>query len=146
MIYVAYKKLRGDAALPTYATDGSVGADLAIPLEGSITLCRGAVTPVATGVALSIPRGFEGQIRSRSGLASRGVWVANGVGTIDWDYRGEIVVLLYNSTPYDIELAGGSRVAQIVFNQVDIANFTPWAAQDDIPTKRGAGGFGSTGA
>jgi len=128
--------------LPAYATDGAAGMDVVSAED--ITIAPGTRHPVATGLALAIPPGYEIQVRPRSGLAFRhGITVPNTPGTIDSDYRGELKVLLINhgSEPFDI--ARGDRVAQLVLAPVVQATWREVEALDS--TKRGEGGFGSTG-
>jgi len=128
--------------LPAYATDGAAGMDVVSAED--ITIAPGMRHPVATGLALAIPPGYEIQVRPRSGLAFRhGITVPNTPGTIDSDYRGELKVLLINhgSEPFDI--ARGDRVAQLVLAPVVQATWREVEALDS--TKRGEGGFGSTG-
>jgi dUTP pyrophosphatase len=128
---------------PMYATAGAAGADLRSCQH--VTLLPGERAMVATGVALAIPAGYEGQIRSRSGLASQaGVIVLNQPGTIDSDYRGEIKVLLLNVGSAPATIPQGTRIAQIVIAPVVRAEFVPVAQLSE--TARQSGGFGSTGA
>ncbi len=141
---VRIRKLRPSAAVPAYQTEQSAGMDLAADLDAPVTLAPGERQAIATGLAIALPPGFEAQIRGRSGLAHRnGVTLANGVGTIDADYRGEIKVLLINhgSEPFTIE--PGMRVAQMIvarFERVD------WQLAEELDdTERGTGGFGHTG-
>lgn len=120
--------------------------DLASAADESITLAPGARVAVPTGLELEIPEGHEGQVRPRSGLARKhGVTLTNAPGTIDWDYRGEVVVLLVNLGQEPHTIAPGDRIAQLV-----IAPVTRVALQEvDAPlsdTARGAGGFGHTGS
>jgi dUTP pyrophosphatase len=98
---------------------------------------------VPTGLRLAIPEGYEGQVRARSGLARRGLLLPNAPGTIDADYRGEVLVLLLNAGDEVVTLAHGDRVAQLVIAPVTRAGFE--LAEDLDDTARGAGGFGSTG-
>ncbi|MEM6971686.1 MAG: dUTP diphosphatase [Pseudomonadota bacterium] len=135
--------------LPVQATAGAAGLDLRACLapadreEGLALPPLGRVT-VPTGLAMAIPEGFEGQVRPRSGLAARhGVTVLNAPGTIDADYRGEIGVLLVNLGPETYRIAHGERIAQLVVAPVTAVTLTPVAHLDE--TKRGSGGFGSTG-
>ncbi|MEM9725022.1 MAG: dUTP diphosphatase [Pseudomonadota bacterium] len=131
---------------PIYATEGAAGADLqaANPEDAPIHLEPGRVIAAPTGVILALPEGVEAQIRPRSGLARRhGVTVANAPGTIDWDYRGEIQVLLINLGAETLEITRGMRIAQLVLAPVLRGVFEPASALDE--TARGAGGFGSTG-
>ncbi len=133
-----------DLPLPSYQSVDAAGMDLHAALESSLMLAPGARALVPTGFALALPRGFEAQVRPRSGLAAKhGVTVLNTPGTIDADYRGEVKVILANlgSDPFEIER--GERIAQMV-----IAPVTQAALKevDTLPeTGRGAGGFGSTG-
>lgn len=143
MLMMKVKKLNEDAQLPTRATNGSAGYDLY--LSEDIKIYGGRIELCKTGIAIEIPEGYEGQIRCRSSLAKKGLMVANGIGTIDSDYRGEIGVLIYNS-PYIGDMAyltKGERIAQIVFNKVEEAIFE--VVDDLCDTDRGEGGFGSTG-
>jgi dUTP pyrophosphatase len=128
--------------LPTHATAGAAGADI-VSAEDT-TIQPGGILAVATGIALAIPEGYEGQVRPRSGLALKhGVTVLNAPGTIDADYRGEVKVILINHGPEPFRIARGDRIAQLV-----VAAVAPVAFErvDVLPdTARGAGGFGSTG-
>jgi dUTP pyrophosphatase len=132
--------------LPSYATAGAAGADIhaALPENETISLKTFERGLVPTGLVLQIPQGYEGQVRPRSGLAAKhGVTVLNAPGTIDWDYRGEVKVILVNlgSEPFVIER--GMRIAQLVIAPVVQAVFATESAVSK--TERGAGGFGSTG-
>ena len=131
--------------LPDYATAGAAGADIRADLRGGeMTLAPGEVALVPTGLRLQIPEGWEVQLRARSGLALRhGVGLANGVGTIDADYRGPLGVILVNLGAVPFTLHHGDRIAQAVLAPVWRARFREVAALDD--TARGSGGFGSTG-
>ena len=143
-IELRFQKLSADAILPAYATADAAGADLyALPGE-SVIIPSGQTRLIHTGIALEIPKGFGGFIYARSGLASkRGLAPANKVGVIDADYRGEIMVALHNHSDKDEEIAGGERIAQIVFAPVARALFTEAESLSD--TERAEGGFGSTG-
>jgi dUTP pyrophosphatase len=133
-----------DLAPPTYASDGAAGADLRAALERPLVVAPGERILVPTGLVLEIPKGFEGQVRARSGLAlKKGLALANGVGTIDADYRGEVGVLVVNLGSEPVALARGDRIAQLVIAPVARATFEE--AADLVDTARGAGGFGSTG-
>jgi dUTP pyrophosphatase len=129
-------------SLPAYATASAAGADLVAAEDA--TIAPGAVHAVATGIALAIPQGYEGQVRPRSGLALKhGVTVLNAPGTIDADYRGEVKVILINHGPAPFKVARGDRIAQLVIAPVAPARFERVEA---LPaTARGDGGFGSTG-
>lgn len=148
MVNVAITRLphAEDLALPTYETSASAGMDLraAVPADDPVTLGSGARTLVDTGLQIAVPKGYEGQIRPRSGLAHRhGVTVLNSPGTIDADYRGEVKVLLVNHGNDAFTIERGMRIAQLV-----VASHTrvDWVQQETLEdTVRGAGGFGSTG-
>lgn len=136
---------RGLAA-PEPATAGSAGADLtaAVASDASITLAPGDRALVPTGLILSLPEGFEGQVRPRSGLAAKhGVTVLNAPGTIDADYRGEVQVVLINHGEAPFTIRRGDRIAQLVVAPVTGAAFVE--TEEAGSTDRGAGGFGSTG-
>jgi dUTP pyrophosphatase len=129
---------------PTYATAGSAGADLRAHIEERLLLRPGERRGVATGVFLEIPSGMEGQVRPRSGLALReGVTVLNSPGTIDSDYRGEIIVPLVNLGTEEVTIEPGERIAQLVIAPVIQVSFE--RRGDLSPSDRGDGGFGSTG-
>jgi dUTP pyrophosphatase len=133
-----------DLAPPAYASDGAAGADLRAALAEPLVVPPGGRALVPTGLVLEIPPGFEGQVRARSGLAlKKGLALANGVGTIDADYRGEVGVVVVNLGTEPVTLARGDRVAQLVIAPVARAVFED--APDLGRTARGAGGFGSTG-
>lgn len=131
--------------LPGYATDASAGMDIPAALEAPVTLAPGERVLVPAGFRLALPAGVEAQIRPRSGLAlEHGVTVLNAPGTIDADYRGEVMVLLTNLGREDFTISREMRVAQLVIAPVWRAR---WAAVERLPaTARGEGGFGSTGS
>jgi len=129
-----------------YASAGAAGLDLAAALAETapLTLAPLARAAVPTGLRLALPEGFEAQVRPRSGLAaSSGVTVLNSPGTVDADYRGEILVLLVNLSDAPVTVRRGDRIAQLVVAPVTRARLVPAAAL--APTARGAAGFGSTG-
>jgi dUTP pyrophosphatase len=134
----------GLAALPRYATEGAAGLDLTAALEQPMVIEPGARALVTTGLAIELPARCEGQVRPRSGLASKhGVTVLNAPGTIDEDYRGEVQVLLVNLGKEAHVIQPGDRIAQLVVApvlQVEVVQVTDLAA-----STRGTGGFGSTG-
>lgn len=133
--------------LPAYETEGAAGMDLraAVPEDRPLLILPGKRALAPTGLILEIPEGFEGQIRPRSGLAFKyGVTCLNTPGTIDWDYRGEIMVLLVNHGEDPFAVERGMRIAQIVFAPVTRMRLTEASLAG--ATTRGAGGFGSTGA
>ncbi len=129
--------------LPAKATPGAAGYDLAARIK--VTLAPGERALVGTGLKLAIPRGFEAQIRPRSGLALKhGVTVLNTPGTIDSDYRGEVGVILINHGHEPFVIEPGMRIAQMVFQRVREASFDAVLSLEE--TRRGKGGFGSTGS
>ncbi len=133
-----------DVVLPGYATSASSGMDLRARIDEPLVVQPLGRALVPTGIAVSIPEGYEGEVRPRSGLAvNAGVTVLNAPGTIDADYRGEIKVILVNLGNAPFEIKKGDRIAQIVFKKVVRAC---WEKVDRLPeTSRGEGGFGSTG-
>lgn len=142
-VNVRIKLLDKKAIIPQYKSELAAGADLHSVEE--VFLDPHETKLVKTGIAIEIPVGFEVQIRPRSGLAKKGITVANAPGTIDADYRGEIGVLLTNLNSTATEkLKVGTRIAQMVVCPVKQAKFTLVESLTD--TKRGSGGFGSTGA
>ena len=129
---------------PSYQTSGSSGMDLRAFIPSQITLNPGDRLLVPTGIFLEIPEQYEAQIRSRSGLAlKKGITVLNSPGTIDADYRGEIGVILFNSSKTPFQINPSDRIAQLVFTSIIKAN---WENSVELKTtKRSSGGFGSTG-
>lgn len=143
---VRFQRLREDARVPRYATDGAAGLDLHAALDGPIEIAPSARVAVPTGLALELPPGTEGQVRPRSGLALRhGVTVLNAPGTIDADYRGEVKVLLVNLGAETFSIAPGDRIAQLVIATVERVALTEAGPDELTQTRRGEGGFGSTG-
>ena len=133
-----------DNALPAYETAHSAGMDLRAHLDGALTLNPGERALVPTGMRLEIPPGYEGQVRPRSGLAlKRGLTVLNAPGTIDADYRGDVGVILINTSATAQTLEPGDRIAQIVFAPVTRAQLVEVEELGD--SARSSGGFGSTG-
>src|SRR6202041_2138516 len=148
MITIGYHRLpHGEGLqLPSYASEDAAGMDLvaALPAGEEVVLAPGSRALIATGMALELPKGFEGQIRPRSGLALRdGVTVLNAPGTIDADYRGEIQVILVNHGPQLFVVQRGMRIAQLVIAPIQQAKIVESASLDT--TERADGGFGSTG-
>ena len=144
-INVKIKLTRG-ATLPAYATDGSAAIDLRAALEGgSVTIEPGNRVAIPTGIAISPEtRGVVAIVAARSGLGFKhGIALANGIGVIDSDYRGEISVCLHNKSDVAYTVSDGDRVAQMMFMPVLTANLIPADELDE--TARGEGGFGSTG-
>ena len=142
MIKLKVKKLNKLAEIPQYQTDEAAGFDLH-SIE-DIVIAPNERKLISTGLSFEIPKGYEIQIRPRSGLAYKhGITVLNSPGTIDSDYRGEIKVLLINHSNESFEIKVGERIAQAVIQAVIQANFEEVEELND--TTRGAGGFGSTG-
>lgn len=138
------RRLRPDAAVPAYQTEGAAGLDLSAALDKPITIAAGDRALVMTGIAIALPRGHEGQVRPRSGLALKhGVTVLNSPGTIDEDYRGEIGIVLVNHGKERFHVTHGMRIAQLVVAPVRQVEIREVSELDD--TARGAGGYGSTG-
>ena len=141
---ILFRRLRASAQLPSYMTEAAAGLDLASASDGPITIAPGQRLGVPTGWSMELPAGHEAQVRPRSGLALRhGVTVVNAPGTIDSDYRGEIIVLLVNLGQEAHTIAPGDRVAQMVIAPVSRATVEEVAELS--PTARGSGGFGHTG-
>lgn len=135
---------RGRQPLPAYATEQSAGMDLRANIDAPLTLRPLERKLVGTGLYIALPQGYEAQIRPRSGLALKhGITVLNSPGTIDADYRGEIMVLLVNLSDTDFVINEGERIAQMVIARHEQAVFEPVETLDE--TSRGAGGYGHTG-
>ena len=130
--------------LPQYATPQSAGLDLRANIDSPVVLGPQQRTLIMTGLFISLPVGYEAQIRPRSGLALKyGVTVLNSPGTIDSDYIGEIGVILYNSSDTPFVINDGERIAQMVIAKHEQAE---WESVDSLcSTQRGSGGFGHTG-
>jgi dUTP pyrophosphatase len=143
---ISFKRLsHGEGLpLPAYQTAGSAGMDLHAAIEADCTIARGARQFLPCGFSLAIPAGFEGQVRSRSGLALKhGIAVLNSPGTIDSDYRGELAVVLVNHGDAPFVVSRGMRIAQLVIARVEHAE---WTEVTELPdTDRGHGGYGHTG-
>lgn len=129
---------------PSYETDSSAGMDLRAHLNASVTLKPMDRAIIKTGLFIALPKGFEAQVRPRSGLAAKfGISVLNAPGTIDADYRGEIGVILINLSNENFIVKDGDRIAQMIITRYA---HTKWEEVDVLDvTKRGKGGFGSTG-
>ena len=144
MTKILIKKLSKTAIVPKYETQGASGVDISANINEDLTLATNESTLVPTGIAVSIPQGFEIQIRPRSGLAAKkGISVLNTPGTIDADYRGEIKVILINHGNEPFIIRNGDRIAQMVVCPIVQAKFEQVDELND--TERGSGGFGSTG-
>jgi len=141
---VLFKRLDERAICPTYGSEFSAGADLYALSEGDIVIKKGETVLVHTGIAMQIPEGFVGLVFARSGLATkRGLAPANKVGVIDSDYRGEIMVPVFNQSDKDAVIESGERIAQIALIPYLTADFCESDTLDS--TERGESGFGSTG-
>ena len=129
--------------LPAYMSEHAAGMDLQCADE-QVTLLPGGSALISTGFAIAVPKGYEGQIRPRSGLALKhGLTIPNAPGTIDADYRGPVKVILRNMGPDPVTVSRGDRIAQLVIAPVARAE---WTVVDELPpTDRGEGGFGHTG-
>ena len=144
MTKILIKRLSKEVSLPKYKTSGSSGMDLAANINANININPGKTAIIPTGLALSIPKGFEVQIRPRSGLAAKQkISVLNTPGTIDADYRGEIKVILINLSQESFKVEKGLRIAQMVVCPIVQAQLKE--VDDLSETERGKGGFGSTG-
>ena len=130
--------------IPKYKTEGSAGVDLQAFINKPIILAPMERCLIPTGIFISLPEGYEAQVRARSGLAIKhGISLVNGIGTIDSDYRGEIKVILINLGQEDYCINNGDRIGQLIFARYEKANFIEVEVLDD--TKRGQGGFGHSG-
>ncbi|CCY65014.1 dUTP diphosphatase [Marseilla massiliensis] len=135
---------KGHQPLPAYATPQSAGMDLRANIGESITLRPMERKLIPTGLYMALPAGYEAQVRPRSGLALKhGITVLNSPGTIDADYRGEVMVLLVNLSAEDFVVNDGERIAQMVIARHETAVFAEVAELDE--TERGTGGYGHTG-
>lgn len=123
-IDVKFQKLVDWAQVPEYETAGAAGCDISLALREEVVLYPHEVQSISTGFAMRIPDGYEAQIRSRAGMARKGIIVANAPGTIDADHVGEVKVLLVNINNKPIKIVPGQKVAQMVFSPVVQARFT----------------------
>lgn len=141
---VKFKKLSNNIETPQYATEQSAGMDLRAVLDEPVTLRSLERKVVMTDLSIALPRGFEAQVRPRSGLAAKhGITVLNTPGTIDADYRGNIGVILVNLSTEPFTINNGDRIAQLVVSKYERVE---WVEVDNLDeTSRGSGGFGSTG-
>ena len=139
---VKIKKIKERAILPHYAHDGDAGVDLYSTED--YVLKPGQRVLASIGIIIAVPQGYEAQIRPKSGLAlNHGISVCNSPGTIDSGYRGEIGVIAINYSKEECKIGKGTKIAQLIFNKIEKAEFEEVKDLDD--TKRGQGGFGSTG-
>jgi len=146
MTILKIKKLENskELALPKYETSGSAGMDLIASIDEDIIIKSGEIKLIKTGIAIALEKGFEAQIRPRSGLALKnGITVLNTPGTIDSDYRGEICVILINHSKLDFIVSRGMRIAQMIIAKYEQAEIIEVENLDE--TVRGKSGFGSTG-
>ena len=135
---------KGRQPLPAYATPQSAGVDLRANIDAPVTLRPLERKLIPTGLHIALPEGYEAQVRPRSGLALKhGITVLNSPGTIDSDYRGEVMVLLVNLSGEEFVVNDGERIAQMVVARHETVGFTAVEALDS--TERGAGGYGHTG-
>jgi dUTP pyrophosphatase len=143
---VKVRRLDGneDILLPAYETEGSSGMDLRAAVKGDVVISPGEIRLIPTGMAVSIPLGYEGQIRPRSGLALKnGIGMVNSPGTIDSDYRGEIGIIVINWGQKLFTIRKGDRIAQMIITKIYRAEILD---VDDLDTtQRGEGGFGHSG-
>ncbi|MDR1920154.1 MAG: dUTP diphosphatase [Candidatus Adiutrix sp.] len=134
----------GDLAPPARQSRGAAGLDLSAGIREPLTIEPGRIVLVPTGWAAAIPDGYEGQVRPRSGLAlKKGLTLANTPGTIDSDYRGEIMLPIINLGQAPVTVNRGDRVAQLVINKVELPEIV--IVEELAATERGSGGFGSSG-
>lgn len=143
-VMVRFQRLSQFAVLPAYQSSLAAGMDLHAAIEEDMVVERGAIALVPLGFAVELPPGYEGQVRPRSGLATRhGVTIPNSPGTVDADYRGEMKVALINLGSEPFTVTPGMRIAQFVVAPVTRVRWED--AADLTVTARGSGGFGSTG-
>lgn len=133
-----------DLPMPSYATDGSAGLDLLAAIDADVEIKPGERALVPCGIAIALPRGFEAQVRPRSGLAlHHGITLLNAPGTVDSDYRGEIKATLINHGATAFKVTRGMKIAQLIVARHETAELQEVA---ELPaSERGTGGFGSTG-
>ena len=133
-----------DIPLPEYETEGASGMDIRAAIDDEFVIKSGSFGLVPTNLSVEIPKGYEIQVRGRSGLAARnGIGILNAPGTIDSDYRGEIKIILFNFGTQDFVIRRGDRIAQLILSKVSYAK---WETTVKISkSKRGKGGFGHTG-
>ncbi len=143
-VLVMIRRLRAGAHIPERRTPGAAGMDLAACLDAPVQIDPGRRALIPTGIAIALPKGFEAQIRPRSGLALKhGVTLLNSPGTVDSDFRGELHVLLVNLGHTRYEVRNGDRIAQLVVAPVSTVD---WDVRSVLPeTRRAEGGFGHTG-
>ena len=144
-IKINIERLENLVSKPRYGSIGAAGIDLTAGITSKITIKKEKFQIIPTGIKIELPPGYEGQVRSRSGLASKnGIIVLNSPGTIDYDYRGEIKVILINLGNTTFEVLPGMKIAQLIIAQFSKANIN-FVKKINSNTKRGEKGFGSTG-
>ena len=144
MVKILVKKFDKNIILPAYKTSGSSGMDLVAYIKNKITIDPGKTAIIPTGIAVAIPKNYEIQIRPRSGLAvKKGISVLNTPGTVDSDYRGEIIIILINLSKKSFVVKSGDRVAQMIL--CPVAKGKLREVKNLPKTVRDKGGFGSTG-
>lgn len=145
MLKVLLKPVEGKCFhLPEYLTSGSSGADLFACINEPVCIAPGETEAIPVGFIIAVPKGYEAQVRPRSGLAMKyGIGIINSPGTIDSDYRGEVKILLTNFSKRTFTVRNGDRIAQLVITPVIRAEFT--LTDELLSTERGEGGFGHTG-
>lgn len=133
-----------DLPVPCYMTPGAAGMDLYANIPNEIILSRGEIQVIPSGICVAVPEGYEAQIRPRSGLAAKyGIGLVNSPGTIDSDYRGEILIIMINHGQQDFVIHRGDRIAQMVIHKVEIVKLK---VEESLgSTSRQAGGLGHTG-
>lgn len=141
---IKFKKISENAVLPHYQTEHAAGMDVSACIDEPVVIKPHERAIIPTGFAIALPAGYEAQIRARSGLAAKfGIMPANGIGTIDADYRGEVGVILLNTSNESFTVEPGMRIAQMVITKYESA---VWREVDELDeTTRGVGGYGSTG-
>lgn len=141
---IEFTKVHANAVLPTYQTGQSAGMDITACIDESIGVAPHERAIIPTGFAIALPPGYEAQIRARSGMAAKfGIMPANGVGTIDADYRGEVGVIVLNTSNEPFTVEPGMRIAQMVVTKYETVEWDEVESLDE--TERGEGGYGSTG-
>lgn len=144
MIDLKVKVLKSNSILPEYQTTHSAGLDLYACLDEDVIIMPGEIKLIPTGISIELPDGYEAQVRPRSGLASKfGITILNTPGTVDPDYRGEVMVILVNFGKEPFVVKNGMRIAQMVISKFERVSIK--VVEELTTTSRGDGGFGSTG-
>lgn len=141
---IRFKRLHENAVMPRYQTAQAAAMDVVACIDEPVIIAPHERIIIPTGFAMALPTGYEAQIRARSGLAAKhGIMLANGVGTIDADYRGEVGVILLNTSNEPFTVEPGMRIAQMLVQRYETVE---WEEVDELErTERGKGGYGSTG-